>query len=561
MAAKTAGSLVKAAAAAGILLSVLVCAALIRFTLHLPPAPAGNRFHRLLRDYDRIFDAGEQGKPEILEAMLDNAEKNVQGVESWLSLLKRRRALAKAYPRMIGQYREAGRRAAAAFPWSEPLAALALAGGLPAEGRDQGALINDTRFIPLALAAAVLRGDFDSPGRAAENRGEALLSQGLPLIRAELPPGRGDRLIINLALLKILRRDYIGAEAQIQGLSRTAGHNFLGEYYYDFGDPLRAAEIFSRAGGEQGPLRSADALWLGGKTENAGNIWRTLSGAETGREARLRSLYNLAAAFPGERETWLGLLHRAGEEEPALRENTAYIYGLIGYTRYLPPYEALELLETRLRPPSSLAALRDLEILRRRGELWTPERTVAETWLLLGAYPEDSRLYRWAAWYFDYQRRPEEGAILLKTAGRRNIRDSRLDLSAALEDLAAGRLDGAEEKLRTLVSGPAAPWQAEANLGLIQEARRSPADALKHYEIAAGRTEDRRAASRLQRRIAGCLRSLGRREESRRALLYSLELDNDNLRARLELRRLEEELEKGPEESGLNRRNGNPAGF
>jgi tetratricopeptide (TPR) repeat protein len=544
--------LIKAAAAAGLLLSALVCAALIILALRPEgnPAPGGSRFRRLLRDYDRIFEAGEQagdsgGRPETLDAMLDKIEKSAQGVESWLSLLKRRRALAKAHPQTLSQYREAGRRAAAAFPWSEPLAALALANSLPgtAESRDYGALINDSRLIPLALAAAVLRGDFNSPGLAALNRGESLLSLGLPLIRSGFPGDRGDRLIVNLALLKILRQDYLGAEAQLQGLSRAAGQGaFLGEYYYDFGDPLRAAEIFSRAGGEGALLRSAEALWLGGRRENAGNIWRTLSGAgQAGPEARLRSLYNLGVSFPEEGEKWFGLLYQAGEENPALRGNPSYVYGLISHTRNLGPREALELLDSRLRGLDSPAALRDLEILRRRGEFRTPEQTTAEAWLLLGAYPEDPRLYRWAAWYFGYQRRREDAAILVKTAGYRGIRDPWLDLSAALNDLEAGRLDEAEEGLRSIISQSARPiWQAEANLGLIMETR-SPAEALKHYEAAAGGVEDRRAASRLHQRIAGCLRILGQKEESRRALLRSLDLDPDNLRARLELRRPEEE--------------------
>jgi hypothetical protein len=537
---------VKAAAAAGLLLALLIGVILVIFVLHpREDAPRGDRFYRALRNYDRIFAAGERpgedgdsgGRPETLDAMLDKIEKGAQGVESWLSLLKRRRALAKAYPQTLAQYREAARRAAAAFPWSELLAALA---GLPyaAESRDYP--VNDTRLIPLALAAAFLRGDFDSPGAAVKNQGEALLSQGLPLTR--LPGDRKDRLIVNLAILKILKRDYSGAEAQLQGLSRAAGQGaFLGEYYYDFGDPLRAAEIFNLAGGEGGLLRSADALWLGEKPENAGNIWRTLGGtAQTGLAARFRSLYNLGASFPDEREKWFGLLYQAGEENPALRGDSSYAYGLIGYTRNLAPHDALELLDSRFRDLDSLAALRDLEILRRRGELWTPERTVAKTWLLLGGYPEDPRLYRWAAWYFGYQRRWEEGAILVKTADRRGIRDPWLDLSAALNDLEAGRLDKAEEKLRSTISASAPIWQAQANLGLIMESR-SPAEALKHYEIAAAGVENRQAASRLQQRIAGCLRSLGRKQESRRALLHSLDMDPDNLTARLELRRLEEE--------------------
>jgi hypothetical protein len=577
------GRLIKLVIAGGLLFSIAICAALILLALHPQrDSLSGDRFHRSLRDYDRIFEAGEgEDLSETLGAMLDKIEKEVQGVESWLSLLKRRRALAKAQPRMLPRYQEACRRAAAAFPWSEPLAALALACGPPAGAetagaagtagntgspgkrqspRDYGALINDTRLIPLVLAAAVLRGDFSDPAGAAENRGETLLSVGLPLIRPGLPADQGDRLIVNLALLRIIRQDYLGAEAQLQGLSRSNAQGaFLGEYYYDFGDPLRAAEIFNRAGGEKGLLRSADALWLGGKTENAGNIWRIQSGEEldgTGelnKAGELRSLYNLAASFPEEREKRLGRLYRIGTVESALREEPAYVYGLIAYTRDLPPYEALETLEDRLRDLKSpdLAALRDLEILRRRGELWTLERTAAEAWLLLDTYPEDPRLYRWGAWYFAYQRRREEGAILVKTAGYRGVRDPWLDLGAALIDLEEGRLDQAEEKLRSIISspgpsgsGPSGPgpiWQAEANLGLILEARRAPAEALGHYEIAGARVEDRRAASRLQLRIAGCLRSLGRKEESRRALLYSLDLNPGNLAARLELRRLEEE--------------------
>jgi tetratricopeptide (TPR) repeat protein len=544
------GLLIKLAAAAGLLLAAAICAVLVMLALR-PQRDAlpGGRFYRLLRDYDRIRAGGggeKGGRPEALESALDRIEKNVQGVESWLSLLKRRRALAAAFPRMLPQYQGAARRAAKAFPGSEPLAALALACSLQGNGeisRSCGGRINDARFIPLALAAAVLRGDFGDPRGAAKNQGEELLAAALPLIGPGLSEGRRDRLIVNLALLRILRRDYPGAEAQLQGLSPAASQQaFLGEYYYDFGDPLRAAEIFSRTGGEGGLLRSADALWLGGKAENAGNIWRTLG--ITGPEGRLRSFYNLAAAFPEESGQWLDRLRQAGEEESALRGDPAYVCGLIGYTRNLLPLEAVEFLDSRLRALDSpdLAALRDLEILRRRGELWVPERTAAEAWLLLGIYPEDPRLYRWAAWHFSYQRRWDEGTVLVKAADYRGIKDPWLDLCAALNDLEGGRQDRAEEGLRSILSGPGGSiWQAEADLGLILEARRAPAEALKHYENAAGRAGNRRAASRLQQRIAGCLRSLGRKEESRRALLRSLELNPGNLAARLELRRMEEQ--------------------
>jgi tetratricopeptide (TPR) repeat protein len=567
------GFLIKAAALTGLLLSTAICAVLIFIALRPEKnTPSRDMFQRLLRNYD--LAAGTEGgnsgggEPETLSAMLDTMEKNTQGVESWLSLLKRRRALAKAHPRTLAQYQEASRRAAAAFPWSEPLAAVALASALlgPAADRTEairgyGALINDTRLIPLALAAAVLRGDLGDPSRAAENRGETLLSLGLPSLSRQ----REDRLIVNLVLLKLLNRDYQGAEAQILGISRQGTLEqgaFLGEYYYDFGNPARSAEIFNRMAGDQALLRSADALWLGGRTESARNIWLALGNTQSNTQGNvqgnsggavpagpaLRSLYNLGASAPTaeEGEKWFTLLYRAGEENPALREEPGYDYGLIAYTRNLAPREALDILDNRASqspqgPANSTgtAALRDLEILRRRGELWTMERTAAETWLLLGRYPEDSRLYQWAAWYFDYQRRREDSVALARTAGYRGIRGPWLDLSAALGDLESGRLEEAEQGLRSISLADTPIWQAEANLGLVLEARRAPAEALEHYEIAASRVKDSREASRLQLRIAGCLRALGRKEESRRALLYSLDLNPANLSARLELRRLE----------------------
>jgi tetratricopeptide (TPR) repeat protein len=564
---------IKLAVLCGALLSVFLCAFLIFLALRpdrdygaFSASSSRDVFHRLLRDYDRI--AGSAPEPErfdTLSGLLDKMERNVQGVESWLSLLKRRRALAPASPRLLGRYRDSSRRAAAAFPWSEPLAAVAAAAvlrGAPITADTGAALrlyadrLNETHLCPLALGILILTGAFNSPGLAAEARGEALLSAGLPLIRPGLPTSQGDRLIANLALLRLLKGDYRGAEAQLQGISRPEIPElwgFLGDYYYDFGDPLRAAEIFNRAGDGAGLLRSADALWLGGKTENARNIWLALSGAgAAGGPAPSpgtgpRSLYNLAASASGaeERKTWFALVCQAGREDRPLRRDPCYQYGLIGHSRDLPPYEALAILDAQEPEDGGpeTRALRDLEILRRRGELWPLDRTVAETWLLLGRHPEDNRLYQWAAWYFEHQRRHDETAMLVKNAGYRGIRGPWLDLNAGLRDLEAGRLDQAEERLRAITARPEnrSIWQAEANLGLIMESRHAPGGALEQYEIAMSRTGNPKNASRLQLRIAGCLRTLGRAEESRRALRYSLDLNPDNLAARLELRRLEQD--------------------
>jgi tetratricopeptide (TPR) repeat protein len=523
-------------------------------------------------DYDRADDSNSG--PEQLSALsslLDKMEQNAQGVESWLSLLKRRRALAPASPRMLSLYQASSRRAAAAFPWSEPLAAVAAAAllqGAPVTEDTAAALrrytgsISETRLCPLALGIVILTGGFDSLNLAAEARGEALLNASLPLIRPGMPKAQGDRLIVNLALLRLAKGDLRGAGAQLQGISRPEIPElraFLGEYYYDFGDPLRAATMFNRAGSEEGLLRSADALWLGGAVENARNIWLALGKAEPAGPPAMRSFYNLAVSAPAaeERERWFARAYEAGREDSALRREPPYYYSLIAHTRTLPPYEALAILDNGEAEGGGPGSLRDLEVLRRRGELWPLDRTVAETWLLLGRHPEDGRLYQWAAWYFERQRRYDEMAMLVKNAGYRGIGGPWLDLSAGLRDMEAGRPGQAEERLRAIAADPAARavWQAEANLGLLLEARRAPAEALQHYNIAAanlgignsadgnsadGRVRDRRAAGRLQLRIAGCLRALGRAEESRRALLYSLDLYPDNPVARLELRRLDQ---------------------
>ncbi|MDR3147654.1 MAG: hypothetical protein LBU00_04670, partial [Treponema sp.] len=440
---------IKLALITGTLLAALTTAALIFLSLRPDrdylPVPQ-DPFHRLLREYDLVADSPPD--PAQLDAqisLLDRMERSAQGVESWLSLLKRRRALAGTSLRMLLLYQASSRRAAAVFPWSEPLAAVAAAallqGTAPgataeaaasaedtdahrtaqsaaqaanrAELRAYAALIKETSLCPLALGVSILIGDLASPDRLPAQ--EALLSAALPLVRPGMPRDQGDRLIANLAILRLLKGDYRGAEAQILGIARSENpelRNFLGEYYYDFGDPLQAAVMFNRVGDERALIRSADALWLGGKTESAGTIWRALNGQSGTNPVepalRLRSLYNLAAGAPdtAERNKWLSLLIAGGQENPGLAWEPAYLYGLTAYTRTLDPYEALALLDIpETGPEPAMAALRDLEILRRRGELWPLDRTLAETWLLLGRYPQDSRLYQWAAWYFSHQRR------------------------------------------------------------------------------------------------------------------------------------------------------------
>jgi tetratricopeptide (TPR) repeat protein len=548
---------IKSAVLAGLFLGVLVSASLICFSLtpvrlvFAAQGPGRDTFHLLLRDYDNFPASGAGSllpdRLDSLDRMLDRLEKNAQGVETWLSVLKRRRDLAFNSPRFLPAYREAAGRAAAAFPWSQPLAALAaealLYSANPAP-EDKGllenyaSLITETRFSPLVLAIHVLAGELETPARARAAGADRLLARSLPLIREGFAGDEGERLGADLGLLLLLQGDYTGASSRIRGLSAEnrppALRRLAAEYFYDSGEPLRAAEIFYQLGDPEGMLRSADALWLGGRREAARNTWRIIAaGNET--EGRLRSLYNLAASTADREEAarWLSGFPLAGTSDPALRADPLYPLGIIRYTRLMEPGQALGILEDGELRENPLAAL---ELLRRQGELWPMERTVAETWLLLGRHPEDDRLYQWGAWYFNFQRKYQETGMLVKTAGRHGIEGPWLDLNAALPLMREGKLDQAEELLRA--TGEAGFWQSSANLGRILESRHAPGAALEQYDAAASLVNDPGAASRIQFRRAGCLKALGRIEESRQALRDSLELNPGNLAARLELQNL-----------------------
>ena len=106
----------------------------------VPPNAAGG-FYRLLGDYDlgraelsAVLEGSAapeynavQRNMETLDRELDRLEKKAGGVEAWLSVLKRRRELARLNPRFAGAFRQSARRAALAYPYSEPLAAVAAA--------------------------------------------------------------------------------------------------------------------------------------------------------------------------------------------------------------------------------------------------------------------------------------------------------------------------------------------------------------------------------------------------------------------------------------------------
>jgi tetratricopeptide (TPR) repeat protein len=585
------GNLLRVICIAGLLLLVLIGAALavLRFMGRESAAPVEMSFSRLLMEYDRAEGRAAPGAvPELenLDRSLAGLEQEAQGVEAWLSVLKRRRRLARLNARFLPAYHRSALSARAAFPWSEPLAAIAAAAIIrdtavnretEAELRSCLSLFADARYNPLRVSFHVLLGDLQNPARAA-----AVLPSSLSYADAGgvLSPAETDALAADMAMVKLLNGDTAAATAEIQGafFARHADGSapspellrFAAEYLYDFGDLSRSAELFSRLPDEAALLRQADALWLAAYAGSARAIWSILAGTaaaittgttttaaagtgttattattaatgsgETGPSVRGRALglYNLAVSTEN-RDEAAALLERLialPTAEPSRQ------FGRIRYSRLLDAPRAIALLEAEApEAASSAGALLDLEILRRRTEVAETGRLTAETWLLLGRYPDEEDLYQWAAWFFDFRRNYGETAVLLKTAARRQLVGHWAAVHEALQLQRQGNLDAAETLLAS-IPAEAADWSVAANLGRILEARHAPSRALEQYERAAALSAPGTApetASRIQFRIARCFKTMGRATESRRTLEYALDLNPDNLNARLELGRL-----------------------
>jgi tetratricopeptide (TPR) repeat protein len=511
-------------------------------------ASAQGSFVRDLRAFDSILAEAPDTGASRLNALLDRLEKKAIAAETRLSTLKRRRSLAlKAGPRQAlfqSAYREAAEKAAAAFPFSEPLAALAAdalllenPGAFPpdlqATLRRHASLLRGPGFLPLAVAISVLLGDLSDPASA------AALPLGGELLAAAfsaLDGAEREGLLVDAILRGLLVGDAAAANSLLVTLlgSRSVSERALrfgAEYFYDT-NPLRAAELFYRFSDPVSLGRLADSLWLAGFRDGAVELWTALASPQPAeppvpKDLLIRSLYNLASASTEERAKFFYY----GE---LFSQAPGHVYGIIGYSRLLDPERAEGLLAGQDAPEPLL----DLELLRRRLDRWEIPRALAETWLLLGRHPGEAEIYRWGAWLFDRQRRFSETALLLRQARINGVFSPDFLLHDAFQRILEGRLAAAETLLAE--SAPdTAVWQIPANLGLILESRRSLADALDQYERAAALAKNPLGEAKVRLRMARCLRVLGRDQESRAALERVLELDNGNLNARLELQRLD----------------------
>ena len=523
---------------AGLIFLVLAGAVLTVFLLFgkssTREARQQDSFSQLLREYDASFGelTGTEREFVYLNRSLDRIEKSVLGVESWLSVLKRRRALAAVHTPSLENYVNSINRALKAYPMSQPIAAIAAAAlvkdsavNMEAEQKLRSRLpvFSGGEFNTLRLAIHVILGDFRNPEMAS-------------LLPADIASDGTEAINVDMAILKALRANYREAAADIQIMLNShvslsdSTLRFAAEYLYDFGDLQRSAEIFSMINDEKALVRQADALYLAGFTGMSRSIWSMLAASENEN-----SLYNLAVTTgnAGEAASYLEKLISL----ETVANSDCIQFGLIRYSRFLDYQRALSLLQNTEGISPARYPFVDLEICRRNAQTQESGRQTAEAWLLLDRHPENEDLYNWASRLFFFQRSFSEAKILLRRIEQFQFDGQWVPFYNAVLLMNEGDIDTAREILRS-IPAESAGWPVYANLGRILEAERSNLRAIEQYEAAAAMVQTPKTASRIQLRIARCSSILGRPGEVIKALEYALELDPDNLTARLELDRM-----------------------
>jgi hypothetical protein len=520
-------------------------------------------FNEKLQSFDALFNSvlnsGTPPATAFFNTMLDALEKNAVGAEAQLSVLKRRRRLAKEFPAFASSYLLATERTAKDFPHSAPLAALAgeaLAmqegGALNAENARQkftacakilseAGPLGEKSFFPLAFAFYSLGGSFSSLNAASQiKRAPLLLSAAAENLAGE--PFEG--LSIDAALLKIIEKNQSEANAYLIPLRANAAlsrksNSFFAQYSYDFGNLLLAAELWTKNAGAQDLARAADALYLAKLPPNARQMWTMLTAdknAPTPLKIRLQSLYNLAASAERDADKTAPLENLLAESDGL--ESPSALYGVILWTRLLPDEKARSLL--REYPQRAENALLDLELFRRSLGAAPLERSIADTWFLIERHSDDERIYRWAAWYFAYEKRFDETDFLVKKAEKAHASGDWIPLNRAILQILDGDYAGAASALETAAPSVQS-WVIPANMGLIREAEHNFQGALANFTLAVGNIEDQTSpekAALLQLRLARCLAVLGRKEDARAAILKAAALDGGNINVRIALGRL-----------------------
>jgi tetratricopeptide (TPR) repeat protein len=243
--------------------------------------------------------------------------------------------------------------------------------------------------------------------------------------------------------------------------------------------------------------------------------------------------YNLASssATIEEEKSWLEKVFTLASREKNESIDSTGIFSIIRHSRLLDKSASIDLLSEAGGDP-----LLELELLRRKLDTWPPKQAAAETWLLLNRNEKNEDLYEWAAWYFERQRLYEESRRLFIEAGRMGMKGSWLELQQGLALIMERKIAEGEKKFQLASQSSRKPdWRIPANLGRIEESRRSVSSALQYYQSAAALltgSKERPQAALLQMRISRCLEALGRTGESISALEYAYELDPENINIR-----------------------------
>jgi len=506
-------------------------------------------FSRLLGEYDISAGVytGTEKEYEKLNRELNRLEKKAIGVESWLSVIKRRRTLARNFPPFTENYRASINRALKAYPASQPLAAIAAAALVKDKAVNKETenalrgflpLLKDADFNKLRLYLHILLGDFKNSQKAA----------ALP---ADISSDGTEMITQNLIIMKILNgknndiKDNsvngaspsgYNAAADIQAFINSSSPSadfirFAAEYNYDFGDIRRAAVLFSHLEGDWALGRQADSIYLAGFPSSARSLWLILSASPDER-----SLYNLAVTADSQQEAEVFLKKIIDINSGSLTNSRQF--ALIRYSRMLPNTQAVALLEKTDNVKPSDFPYVDLEICKRKTESQQPARKIAETWLLLDRHFDDEDLYRWASWLMAFQRDYGELNILLKRRVSDHYQESEsFKTYKSVLLMRDGEIDEALSLLRS-IPDENSEWFVYANRGRIFEAQRSFSNAFEQYNLAVEKKPDNKAASKIYYNTARCFTALSRPADARTSLENALNFDPDNLTARLEYERL-----------------------